>query len=189
MDESAIPRPPTDRHDATARPSFQPCDRERQNGQCRNLPPAPYLETDAAMPPQQRETAVLDARQQMLLQARRRAGVARQEPDDPMRITMDEKTMIENRSVLTCNTAEYKVLLEAMRLAAQTADRLIAEITPPLSGERYLTTEQVMTHFHISRRALQNYRDKGIIPYTSVGGTLLYPESKINEVMERNYYK
>ncbi|WP_289299984.1 helix-turn-helix domain-containing protein [Xylanibacter muris] len=46
-----------------------------------------------------------------------------------------------------------------------------------------------MTHFHISRRALQNYRDKGIIPYTSIGGTLLYPESKINEVLDRNYYK
>ena len=75
---------------------------------------------------------------------------------------MDDKTMIENRSVLTCNTAEYKVLLEAMRFASQTANNLIAEITPPLSGEHYLTTEQVMTHFHISRRSLQNYRDKGI---------------------------
>ena len=102
---------------------------------------------------------------------------------------MDEKTVIENCSVLTCDTAEYEELLEAMRLAAQTADKLIAEITPPLSGERYLTTEQVMTHFHISRRTLQNYRDKGIVPYTAIGGTLLYPESKINEVLERNYYK
>ncbi len=102
---------------------------------------------------------------------------------------MDDKMMIENRSVLTCNTAEYEELLESMRFAVQTADKLIAEITPPLSGERYLTTEQVMTHFHISRRALQNYRDKGIIPYTSIGGTLLYPESKINEVLEWNYYK
>ncbi len=189
MDESAIPRTPTDRHDATARPPFQPGGRERLNRQCRSLPSAPYLETDVAIPPQQRKTAVLDDRQQMLLQARRRAGVTRQELDDQLRITMDEKTMIENRSVLTCNTAEYEELLEVMRLAAQTADKLIAEVTPSLSGERYLTTEQVMTHFHISRRALQNYRDKGIIPYTSVGGTLLYPESKINEVLERNYYK
>ena len=102
---------------------------------------------------------------------------------------MDEKTMIENRSVLTCDTAKYEELLEALRLAAQTADKLIAEVEPSLLGERYLTTEQIMAHFHISRRALQNYRDKGIIPYTSIGGTLLYPESKINEVLERNYYK
>ena len=189
MDESASPRPPTDRHDATARPSFQPCGRERLNRQCRSLSFVAHLQTDIAILAYQRETAILDARQQMLLQARRRAGVARQELDDQLRITMDVKTMIENRSVLTRDMAEYEELLEAMRLAAQPADKLIAEITPPLSGERYLTTEQVMTHFHISRRALQNYRDKGIIPYTSVGGTLLYPEFKINEVLERNYYK
>lgn len=106
-----------------------------------------------------------------------------------MRITMDENIMIENHSALTCDTDEYKVLLEAMRHAAQTADKLIAEVSPPLLGERYLTTEQIMTRFHISRRALQNYRDRGIIPYTSIGGTLLYPESKINEVLENNYYK
>ncbi|WP_416991435.1 helix-turn-helix domain-containing protein [Alistipes indistinctus] len=102
---------------------------------------------------------------------------------------MDENRMIENRSVFMRDTDEYKVLLEAMRLAAQTADKLIAEVEPSLLGECYLTTEQVMTHFHISRRALQNYRDKGIVPYTAIGGTLLYPESKINEVLERNYYK
>ena len=47
-----------------------------------------------------------------------------------------------------------------------------------------------MTHFHIiCRHALQNYRDNGIVPYTSVGGTLFYPEPKINEVLEKNYYK
>ena len=189
MDESASTRPPTDRHDTTTRPPFQSRRRKRLNRQCRSLPSAPYLETDVAIPPQQRKTAVLDDRQQMLLQARRRAGVTRQELDDQLRITMDVKTMIENRSVLTCNTAEYEEMLEALRLAVQTADKLIDNVTPSLLDERYLTTEQTMTHFHISRRTLQNYRDKGIIPYTSVGGTLFYPESKINEVLERNYYK
>ncbi len=102
---------------------------------------------------------------------------------------MDKNIIIESCGALTQDTAEYKVLTEAMRCAVQTADRLIAEAEPSLLGERYLTTEQVITHLHISRRALQNYRDKRIIPYTSIGGTLLYPESKINEVLEKNYYK
>lgn len=102
---------------------------------------------------------------------------------------MDEKAMIENYSALTRDTTEYKELAEALRLAMQTVDKLIAEVEPSLLGERYLTTEQVMVHFHISRRALQNYRDKGIVPYTAIGGTLLYPESKIREVLEQNYYK
>lgn len=102
---------------------------------------------------------------------------------------MNKTTTISEECIITCDTPEYKVLAESMRYAVQTSDKLIAEIEPSLLDERYLTTEQVMTHFHISRRALQNYRDKGIIPYTSIGGTLLYPESKINEMLERNYYK
>lgn len=102
---------------------------------------------------------------------------------------MNKTTTINEECIITCDTPEYKALVETMRRAAQTADKLIAEAKPSLLGERYLTTEQVMTHFHISRRALQNYRDKRIIPYTSIGGTLLYPESKINEVLEKNYYK
>lgn len=102
---------------------------------------------------------------------------------------MNKTTTISEECIITCDTPEYKVLAESMYCAVQTADKLIAEVEPSLLGERYLTTEQVITHFHISRRALQNYRDKGIIPYTSIGGTLLYPESKINEVLERNYYK
>ncbi len=72
-----------------------------------------------------------------------------------------------------------------MRCAGQTANKLIAKIEPSLFGERYLTTEQVMTFLHISRHTLQNYRDRGIIPYTAINGTLLYPESKINEVLEK----
>ena len=102
---------------------------------------------------------------------------------------MNKTTTINEECIITCDTPEYRELSGAMRCAVQTADRLIADVEPSLLGERYLTTEQVMTHFHISRRALQNYRDKRIIPYTSIGGTLLYPESKINEVLERNYYK
>ena len=102
---------------------------------------------------------------------------------------MNKTTTISEECIITCDTPEYKELIEAMRCATQIVDKLIAEVEPSLLGEHYLTTEQVMSHLHISRRALQNYRDKGIIPYTSIGGTLLYPESKINEVLERNYHK
>ena len=102
---------------------------------------------------------------------------------------MNRSITINEECIITCDTPEYKELTESMRCAVQTADRLITEIEQSLFGERYLTTEQMMIHFHISRHALQNYRDKGIIPYTSIGGTLLYSESKINEVLDRNYYK
>ncbi len=91
--------------------------------------------------------------------------------------------------VITCETPEYRELLATMRNTELIADRLMKEVQPSLLNERYFTTEQVMEHFHISRRALQNYRDKGLIPYTSIGGNILYPEAKINHVLEKNYYK
>lgn len=52
---------------------------------------------------------------------------------------MDKNIIVESCGALTRDTAEYKVLTEAMRCAVQTADRLIAEAEPSLLGERYLT--------------------------------------------------
>ncbi|MCM1300993.1 MAG: helix-turn-helix domain-containing protein [Bacteroides cellulosilyticus] len=102
---------------------------------------------------------------------------------------MENKTIIDSSNAITRDATEYKALVEAMYRAEQTADKLIVKVEPFLFGERYLTTEQVMTYLHISRRTLQNYRDRGIIHYTAIGGTFLYPESKIKEVLEKNYYK
>ncbi len=42
------------------------------------------------------------------------------------------------------------------------------------AGERNLNGDQLMEMLNISRRTLQDYRDRGIIPYTSIGGKFLY---------------
>lgn len=91
--------------------------------------------------------------------------------------------------VITRETPEYIETIVAYRNTARIADRLVTEVRPCLLNERYFTTEQVMELFHISRRALQNYRDKGIIPFLSIGGNIVYPESKIKEMLEKNYYR
>ena len=74
LDKFANPRPTTDRHDTTARPSFQSCRRKRLNRQCRSLPDTPYLKTNIAILAQQRDTSLFDNWQQMLLQTRRCQG-------------------------------------------------------------------------------------------------------------------
>lgn len=102
---------------------------------------------------------------------------------------MAENQILCDDSVITRETPEYKELIATMRDTVKVADRLMKEVRPCLLNERYFTTEQVMDLFHISRRALQNYRDKGIIPFISIGGSIVYPESKIKEMLEQNYYK
>ena len=90
--------------------------------------------------------------------------------------------------IITKETIEYRNLFAELRGAMQIMDKILNEVTPPMCGERYLTAEQVMAYLHISRRTLQSYRDKGIISYVTIGGNILYPESKICKVLEQNYY-
>lgn len=102
---------------------------------------------------------------------------------------MAEDKILCGDDVITRETPEYRELVAMMQRTVQIADKLLKEVRPCLLNERYFTTEQVMELFHISRRALQNYRNKGIIPFVSVGGNIVYPESKIMEMLERSYYK
>lgn len=37
------------------------------------------------------------------------------------------------------------------------------------------------------KKALQTLRDEGAIPYTTIGGKILYPESALYETLRKNY--
>ena len=39
----------------------------------------------------------------------------------------------------------------------------------------------------VTRRTLQQYRNDGIIPYIQMGGKVLYRESDVQALLERNY--
>ena len=58
---------------------------------------------------------------------------------------------------------------------------------PTVADEHYMTGNEVCTLLHISRRTLQTLRDERLVPYTTIGGKLLYPESALYEVLKKNY--
>ena len=58
---------------------------------------------------------------------------------------------------------------------------------PTLGGERYLTDREVSEHLKVSRRALQDYRNGGRLPYYKLGGKNLYRESDIPKMLDTNY--
>lgn len=89
---------------------------------------------------------------------------------------------------ITYNGSEDNNLLTELQSSIQIMNRILVELPPTILGEHYLTTDQVMAYLQISRRTLQNYRDKGIIPYTVIGRNILYPKSKIRQILEQNYY-
>ena len=77
-------------------------------------------------------------------------------------------------------TALCKTLLQAI-------ERLLAELRPSIRSETYLTSEEVRMIFDLCPRSLQNYRDNRLIPYTTIGGKILYPQSAILELLEANF--
>ena len=68
--------------------------------------------------------------------------------------------------------------------------RSIAQTHRPLfEGEIYLTGREVCERLFLSPRTLQDYRNKGIIPYTQIAGKILYRLSDINRILSENYRK
>ncbi len=59
---------------------------------------------------------------------------------------------------------------------------------PLFGGEHFLTGKEVCERLYISPRTLQDYRDKGIIPYTQFAGKILYKVSDLERLLEE-YYK
>ena len=84
-------------------------------------------------------------------------------------------------------TPEMKQLISGIQEVGERI-REIAQMHRPLfGGEIYLTGREICERLFISPRALQDYRDKGIIPYTQIAGKILYRLSDINRLVHENY--
>lgn len=56
-----------------------------------------------------------------------------------------------------------------------------------LDGERYYTDKELAVILKVSRRSLQDYRNNGILPYTRIGGRILYRASDIERTLTDGY--
>jgi excisionase family DNA binding protein len=50
----------------------------------------------------------------------------------------------------------------------------------------WLDGQDVTQLLHISKRTLQSWRKKGILPYYQIGGKILYKKSEVLEILERS---
>ena len=54
---------------------------------------------------------------------------------------------------------------------------------------KWLSSEEVCHLLLISKRTLQTYRDRGILPFAQVGRKIYYKASDIDEYLDRHYIK
>ena len=60
-------------------------------------------------------------------------------------------------------------------------EEIALEYKPFLMGKRLMTDAQLSERLGISRRTLQDFRDRGIIPFYRLDGKILYEEKDIAE--------
>lgn len=94
-----------------------------------------------------------------------------------------------HEDIITRDSNVFKELRHNIVLAIQAVDILIDTHRPSIGKEVYLTSEEVRSIFGLSKRSLQNYRDNRQIPYTSIGGKILYPQSAIYKLLESRYVR
>ena len=86
-------------------------------------------------------------------------------------------------------TLEMKQLISGIKGLTNRVRSIAQTHRPLFEGEIYLTRREVCERLFLSPRTLQDYRDKGIIPYTQIAGKILYRLSDINRILSENYRK
>jgi len=90
--------------------------------------------------------------------------------------------------VITKHSDIYISFLRKIEETDRILNAIFAGYHPPLDDEWYLTDREVSGILHISRRTLQEYRIKGQIAYSMIGGKILYKESDIEKLLTSNYH-
>ena len=84
-------------------------------------------------------------------------------------------------------TPEMKQLISGIREVSKRLREIAQTHRPLFGGEIYLTGREVCERLFVSPRTLQDYRDKGIIPYTQIAGKILYRLSDLQRILKENY--
>ena len=92
-----------------------------------------------------------------------------------------------SNEVITHKHEWVRGLFSELDRIAKDVATMADENQPLLGGEHYLTDRELAQRLKISRRTLQDYRNKGIFPYGQLGGKILYRESVIERVLESCY--
>ena len=84
-------------------------------------------------------------------------------------------------------TPEMKQLISGIKGLTNRVRSIAQTHRPLFEGEIYPTGREICERLFLSPRTLQDYRDKGIIPYTQIAGKILYRLSDINRILSENY--
>lgn len=89
--------------------------------------------------------------------------------------------------IFTAKDEAVKLFFSQCKLSIEMSEQLIKEYKPMLMNRRFVTDAQLSENLNISRRTLQDYRDKGRLPFYRLDGKILYDESDIEAFLSDAY--
>lgn len=102
---------------------------------------------------------------------------------------MENKNVENQNSLITRTTPQITAFFESLDRMLDKVEILAQKSRPTLNGDRYLMDKELSERLKISRRALQEYRNEGKIPYYQIGTKILYKESDIEKMLKDSYRK
>ena len=94
---------------------------------------------------------------------------------------------MESIKELNMEADDLQVVLSALEGVNRRIKEVAQTHKPLFGGEHFLTSKEVCERLYISPRTLQDYRDRGIIPYTQFAGKILYKASDLEKMLKDNY--
>ena len=85
------------------------------------------------------------------------------------------------------NDTRVRAFFSSLEDLSKRVEKIRDSNKPSLDGERYYTDKELAVILKVSRRSLQDYRYNGILPYTQIGGRILYRASEIERVLMDGY--
>ncbi|MFZ6053467.1 helix-turn-helix domain-containing protein [Halocola ammonii] len=82
---------------------------------------------------------------------------------------------------------EFRILLAKLETLKQSVENLKKKTPEP--GEGWLDNNQVCEILRISKRQLQNYRDRSVLPFSQFGTKIYYRWEDIENHLMSNYKK
>lgn len=91
--------------------------------------------------------------------------------------------------IITLEDKQVVMFLQLLNDASEKLRRALCNRKPVLGGEIYLTNRELSKILHLTPRSLQEYRDKGLLPYIKLEGKILYRDSDIRKLLDKHYYR
>ena len=85
------------------------------------------------------------------------------------------------------NDMRVRAFFSSLEDLSKRVEKIRDNNKPSLDGERYYTDKELAVKLKVSRRSLQDYRNNGILPYTRIGGRILYRASDIERTLMDEY--